>query len=272
MKKEIRILYFSGTGNTKMVAERIGNCLLEKGYPVTLLSLEEAVSKERSWENCILGFGFPVYAIQYPEIFDALIEKLPVFSNAVPAFIFSTKGTYDGDSRALLAKNLRKKNVISFASATFKCPNNCFVNILGEKRFHNVFGIFDRNMEEKIRIFSEDIVKGLEEHFKGRKSKHVNPVFRIVSPVLKGIERQVFKSFTVDENACAGCGACERNCPAGRIRMEAGMVKYDPKPCMGCMRCVSDCPKGAISFGGFLNGRGIYTKKYRSACRKEANL
>lgn len=273
MGKNIKIIYFSGTGNTKMVAEMIGESLRKKSYSVSVISLKEAIAGENDWEHCVLGFGYPVYAIQYPEVFDELLAKLPVFSKKVPAFIFSTKGTYDGDSRALLARELAKKNIVTFATETFKCPNNCFVNLLGEKRLHSVIGVFDEKLEEKVEMFSDAIQQGIENHFKDKKKvRGVNPFFRLVSPVLKGVEHQVFKKFSVDESACGGCGLCAKNCPAGRIHMEDGIVRYDAKACMGCMRCVSDCPKGAITFAGKLHGRKIYSREFRAACKKEAGL
>lgn len=68
MGKNIRIIYFSGTGNTKMVAEMIGESLRKKSYSVSVISLKEAIAGENDWEHCVLGFGYPVKRLSCGEI------------------------------------------------------------------------------------------------------------------------------------------------------------------------------------------------------------
>ena len=53
--------------------------------------------------------------------------------------------------------------------------------------------------------------------------------------------------YTIDADACRGCTACARNCPAGAI---SGAVKeahkIDPEKCIKCGMCKSVCRFGAV--------------------------
>ena len=59
-----------------------------------------------------------------------------------------------------------------------------------------------------------------------------------------------------DGKKCALCGACERACPRGAIRILNGFA-IDRDACDGCAACVSACPNGAlVREGGAADGRG----------------
>ncbi|MDG6224904.1 MAG: EFR1 family ferrodoxin [Candidatus Thermoplasmatota archaeon] len=71
----------------------------------------------------------------------------------------------------------------------------------------------------------------------------VNSLFR------KGVRKDGAKGMgkkIVDGDLCTRCGACERNCPYGAIRMEDGPI-FDEDRCHSCFSCYNHCHVGAIT-------------------------
>ena len=67
------ILYFSGTGNTALIASEVAKRLKQAKQSVELISIEDqAQLNGMTFENKIVGFGFPVYKFSYPELFNKL--------------------------------------------------------------------------------------------------------------------------------------------------------------------------------------------------------
>jgi len=52
----------------------------------------------------------------------------------------------------------------------------------------------------------------------------------------------------INQDACTGCGECERLCRFGAVRDEGGRFSVDPRRCEGCKVCVALCPAGAVAF------------------------
>ena len=48
------------------------------------------------------------------------------------------------------------------------------------------------------------------------------------------------------QNACIGCGKCQKTCKFDAITVENNVAYIDPEKCKACGMCVSECPTGAI--------------------------
>ena len=62
---DIKLIYFSQTGNTRSVASAMGDALLDKGHVVKVISFKEMSPNEVS-ECDLLGIGTPCYSSQAP--------------------------------------------------------------------------------------------------------------------------------------------------------------------------------------------------------------
>lgn len=49
------------------------------------------------------------------------------------------------------------------------------------------------------------------------------------------------------EVGCIGCKKCEKNCPAGAIKVENFLAQIDYGLCLNCGKCKEECPRGCIS-------------------------
>lgn len=59
---------------------------------------------------------------------------------------------------------------------------------------------------------------------------------------------------------CEGCGACEKVCREGAVRVADDRVLFSGEACIGCGDCIAICPSGAIAVAAegvsfFLGGR-----------------
>ncbi|MBR6022435.1 MAG: 4Fe-4S binding protein [Kiritimatiellae bacterium] len=60
-------------------------------------------------------------------------------------------------------------------------------------------------------------------------------------------KREVIMAAVVDREKCAGCGACEGECPVQAISMDDGKAKVDADTCVSCGACTGACPCEAIA-------------------------
>ena len=65
---------------------------------------------------------------------------------------------------------------------------------------------------------------------------------------------------------CTGCGACEKVCPFGAIRMEDGVAALDRASCRSCGACAGVCPSGARE----MSGRDMSVDDVLAVARKDA--
>ncbi|MDN5340311.1 MAG: hypothetical protein PWQ30_1420 [Euryarchaeota archaeon] len=73
-----------------------------------------------------------------------------------------------------------------------------------------------------------------------------------------GISGRRYPAYGVGE--CNGCGACEKVCREGAVRVDDDGVLYSEEACIGCGDCIAICPGGAIGVATeglrlFLGGR-----------------
>lgn len=275
--KRIVLLYFSGTGNTKFVAECIGNEFRRREYEIGLISMED---KERirtlDMKDTIMGIGFPCYALSYPDIVGQAITGLPAQYCGTPAFVFSTAGWGVGNSMKRLAVLLQHKGLCVIKACSFICPNNGWITLFSPASILCRHMKYENRLWSKIQRFVDDIIQSEQDFDNGRFSISTVgfPLVTLLGRLLENAESHLMNNYRIIAEKCRSCGMCIRNCPVGNIEAdEHNNIAFTSRSrCIHCLRCISDCPSDAIRLGTIFTGKGWYTKQLRAEFRKTVKL
>lgn len=237
------IFYFSGTGNSKWVAEEIAKNLCDTATDIGRL-LDGPTSLFLG-EKAILGLVFPIYAWCAP-------EPMLRFLNSV-----TTKNTYTfavctcGDDAGLAMNRIRKKLPLHSAYSIVM-PNNYIIG----------FDVDSPATErKKIQAAAEKIkqislaVKARKKIFDVNKGSFAFFKTYFVSFFFQKFARST-KPFYV-EDTCNACGQCAKLCPCGCIHIDNGKPVFS-KQCYQCLSCINRCSQKAIQYGKSTKARGRY--------------
>lgn len=241
------IFYFSGTGNTWLLAKEIEKTLSIKDkvacYSIEneLLTREYVAKLVHESEQIIIGY--PIYGSEAPEPMEDFIRDLPVVENKNVA-VFCTQAFMSGDGANYMKEFLSCKGYTIKQSMEFIMSNNFYVPV-----FIRAFKV---GTDEKVALRHEKALNKL--------NKFIYAIAHDQEAVKKdGILgrwlgesqrrhiqhyiRKVNDSLYADKN-CIHCGLCVELCPKGNIELN-GKVKFTDY-CIGCMRCYQSCPVSAI--------------------------
>ncbi len=239
------IIYFSQTGNTRKVAERIRDGVVEVTGQCELANLLENASFSFA-DYDLVGLGCPVFYYQEPFNVRDFVEKLPELRGK-QWFIFCTHGSVIGNTLPSLAERLSAKGIDvigwhhSYADGTL--PFYPYPTL--------TTGHPDSLDLDEARAFGKKIARRSQRIAEGDRS--VIPVLEPVPAEWKrtaemlNIEfmAQMMPRLRVDMEKCTHCHACEDNCPVGGIDVEADPVRIQ-EPCIYCWYCAKICPALAI--------------------------
>jgi ferredoxin len=244
----IDIYYFTGTGNTLLIAEKIAETIRAGGVAVQLKAIEKSkpagVKPERT-----LGFAFPICALAtYPFVWEFL-KGLPP-GNGAKAFMFSTLGGAGGGIRGPLKRLLKQKGYQPIGAADFRMPPNVFV----------IFS--DQRNQRRIQKGYARAEKFAGKLLNGKACWRSVPILgSLTGAIARGLMRlfdwephQRFALMKVNAGLCTGCDQCARLCPVKNIKMEKQLPVFGLK-CQYCMRCISFCPTWAIYSSFMPKGR-----------------
>lgn len=247
MKKSV-IFYYSGTGNTWYVANKMKHYLSSNTGECEILSIENLSKlkiKAKISEADIIGFGYPIYASDIPDPMKKFMQKITIPKNK-DVFIFCTQYFFSGDGARVATEFLNvNKEQIKWAFH-FNMPNNlCCIPL---HKYTSDFNKINETLKKANKKIKEACIK--------ISRNEVSLIdFNMQSKILGNMQRPVYRKFknkftnklSIDYTKCTSCGICESICPTANIVYKNS--KYVIKPnCVFCMRCYNFCPNNAILF------------------------
>lgn len=257
---KILILYFSGTGNTYFIADKIRNELSKKNYDVNLSSVEkfQPVDIEK-FDTLILGY--PIYALDMPLFLQEYINKLTI-PRTKTVILFSTMGFYGANASRKIGLRLVKAGMIPLHFEEIKMPGSDALMFM-KKESEHVLKIKSTNFDESVNINRavNNIVSVIDNLFIHNEVKeriklpHIKLggliVDGLMNIIYKFVEKKLKQKFWVN-NKCIKCHLCENICPSHNIVVKDEKVVFLDK-CFLCMRCINQCPTEAIQIGKKTN-------------------
>ncbi len=246
--------YFSGTGNTKWVCEKLAEELRGLGAAAEVFPIAaDFTPPPANGYDCVI-VGYPVHAFNAPAPVLKFLKRLPQAHKYLPVWLVRTSGE---PLKLNNASGITPKRILGGKGYTVK----------GELHYVMPYNIIFRHsdgMAARMKLCAERAIPrdaALIAAGKGTLCKN-NPLRRMVAFTLR-VEHTampiVGRRFKATES-CIGCGKCAKICPQGNIKMVDGKPVFG-KNCAACMGCSFGCPQDAVRIS-LLNGwrvNGAYT-------------
>ena len=243
------IIYFTGTGNSRYVAESIAKQTNDE-----IINANDYIKKgKRAVFRSQTPFVFvcPTYAWRIPGVFSDFIES-GSFAGSNDAYFIMTCGTDIGNAEIYLKKLCDKIHMQFNGVAKVLMPENyiAMYPVPTESEIEQIIKEADKSIPKVSKVIMERKVL-----YKERIGIIANLKSRIVNPVFCSAFVSCKKFNSTDK--CIGCAKCAELCPLNNIELLNGKPVYGNK-CTHCMACICACPVEAIEYGKKTVGQQRY--------------
>jgi len=261
----ITIYVFSGTGNSRIIANVFVAAAEDMNHPVLLkeLTCVESADETSGVKNISednpeqLIIVTPTHAFCAPWKLWRFVLGLPRGTGQFATTVF-TRGSVPwknsqtpglaGTGPLLMTLLLLIRGYRPVPPISIDMPSNWTAVHTGIRQ-DKARKIIDRGIE-KARVFFDETISGKGKWI-NRNSLWDLGFGLLLLPVTAGylfIGRLLLAKIFFANNDCTQCGACVRNCPLGAVRMGRHDKSYPfwTHHCESCMRCMNSCPSKAI--------------------------
>jgi ferredoxin len=252
------IFYFSATGNSRHVAQKIaektGDELIDI---VDCMKMGRFSFDVKADEN--VGIISPTYDWILPSIVDDFLGKLKInMSRENYLFFIATYGTLTGQTGRLTNNYMREKGYPLKAYFCVKMPDT----------WTPVFNLSDKSKVQKINEKADLEIDQVVAQIANKKcvdEMHHKTPHLIVGITKKKYEKVRRTSHLHVDDSCISCGLCAKKCPVSVIEIKDGRPVWVKDQCVMCLGCLHRCPKFSIQYDNRTKNHGQYT--HPSGCK-----
>ena len=257
------VYWFSGTGNSWLIASRIASGLDKGGVGTEMRPIEEMskrrprLAASREWFQASDGdttagipigadgldvFCFPVFSFTAPGMVDRFLSRLPVAIGRRAAVVATMGGDgYEGRTLRRASRMLKESGRKVELTAAIEMPE-AFVQAYPATPPEEAAARTEQGLLEADRI-AADLLAG-RASIRPPRPAGIAATYPL-SALFKSVARRLLGLMWSASPACTACGSCAAHCPAQTIRMAARRPHWGPS-CEACQRCANICPVGAI--------------------------
>jgi len=264
--QKVSVVYFSGTGGTKRVADAFVAALKQRLLEVMALPIDcssqchhEDDEQARFEASDAMILVYAVHAFDAPQPVYRWIEG--VSGNGRHTAVISVSGGGDvwpntGCRQRLIASLTEKGFVVDYEKMMVM-PCNWVVPVNDDMAMHLI-----QALPGKVDKIVGKFLAGEKRHC----LQQLSWLRRKISEQEKIGARSFAQKMTIDEK-CSGCGWCADYCPVNNIRLdEERQIPLFSDDCVMCFRCIYGCPRKAIHSEDFqvlkvgFNLKGVETR------------
>lgn len=252
------IIYFSATGNSEFVADKIADVTNDTAFSITEIK-NKIVLKDGEQ----LGIVTPTYFWGLPSYVNEFMGNIQI-ENADNSYIYyiATYGTTAGQADYYIKKHLKNKGLTLNASYGIKTVDNWTV----------WFDVNDKNKIQEISDEEDKQINQIIEPVIGQKrvfiSKDKKPLWLCAFAQVFYKSARKTSHLKVSDD-CIGCAICESLCPVQAIKIIDNKPQWITDRCSMCFKCLHNCPEFAINYDNKTQKHGQYKHyKYKKGCKK----
>lgn len=243
------ILYFSGTGNSRYIAQTMADI-----FGDNIVCINDKVKyddKQAINANERLIFVLPTYAWRIPAVVERWIQETE-FVDANKAWFVMNCGSEIG--------NAAKYNQLLCEQKRFEYMGT--LQIVMPENYIAMFSAPEKEETERIIQNAELVIRSAIQMISAEQA-FPTPRNNVLDRIMSSVVNPVFYRFFVKADAfyadkrCIGCGKCKKLCPLNNIEIEDGKPVWG-KNCTHCMACICCCPTEAIEYGKKSKGKRRY--------------
>ena len=237
------IYYFTGSGNSRYVAQRIAQAL---GDTVAFMPDHIPATVPDNGEP--IGFVMPVYFWGIPSVAQHFAQQLQIQGRHHTYTVLTPSGS-SGDAVGLFEKALRR-------------PVDAHYSVLMPDTFCPLYECGNRAKSDAVLERAEGeidkIIASIRARETGNHDTHRGKG-RLATITMYPLYRaSTTKHFAVNAD-CIGCGLCANLCPDHVITLRDGRPTWRRQHCELCFACLHHCPKFAIQYTSGSRKNGQYT-------------
>ena len=243
------ILYFTGTGNSRYIANAITSITKDE-----LVSINEKIKTKDTQAiqtDGRLVFVLPTYGWRIPRVVEEWVRKTE-FTGVEKVWFIMNCGSGIGNGAGYIQKLCREKSFFCMGTMGITMPENYIA----------MFQTPDKQEAATIIKKADPVINEAGQMIaEGKAFPDPNP--NILDKFLSTVVNPVFYKVFVKadgfyaKDSCIGCGKCQEICPLQNIKMKDGKPEWG-KDCTHCMACISRCPAEAIEYGRKSVGKRRY--------------